>query len=202
MGARSGEPSGRCAVCKHPERYRVELALVGGASHRVIGQNYGLNKHALWRHLRKHVSKERRAQLVAGPLKLSELSQKAAEEGLALLDYLQIIRSTLLSQFMTTSEAGDSNGAATVAGRLLECLRIIATLTGEISRTSAVVTNNIAILQSPLMADLQGMLIRTLQPFPEARAAVLGGLEQLSARAMSQAAPTTPTTLLLEQTNG
>ena len=49
------------------------------------------------------------------------------------------------------------------------------------------------------MADLQTMLIRTLQPFPEARAAVLNGLEELSARVLQQ----TPAPLLIEaQSNG
>jgi hypothetical protein len=74
-----------------------------------------------------------------------------------------------------------------VAGRLLDCLRLTASLTGELSKAGASITNNIAILQSPLMADLQSMLIRTLAPFPDARAAVLSGLEELSRRALQEA---------------
>jgi hypothetical protein len=62
------------------------------------------------------------------------------------------------------------------------------------SKATASVTNNIAIMSSPLMADLQSMLVRTLQPFPEARAAVLSGLEELSARTLAH----TPAPLLIE----
>lgn len=74
-----------------------------------------------------------------------------------------------------------------MAGRLLDCLRLTAQLSGELSKAGASITNNIAILQSPLMADLQVMLIRTLQPYPEARTAVIAGLEALSARALQSA---------------
>jgi hypothetical protein len=173
--------------------------LAGGASIQAVATKFDLPYYSLRRHFVSHVSAGRKAQLLAGPLSLGELAEKAASEGLALLDYLRLIRSTLLGQFLTASEAGDSNGAATVAGRLLECLRIIATLTGEISRTSASFTQNIAIMSSPMMADLQSMLIRTLQPYPAAREAVLSGLEELSARALAQG----PAPLTIEaQPNG
>jgi hypothetical protein len=189
--------SARCAVCNHPELYRVELALVSGASNRAVGEKFGLHKQALWRHLKRHMSEERRAQLVAGPLKLTQLAQKAAEEGMALIDYLGMVRSALLAQFFAATEVSDRQGAALLSGRLLECLRIMAQLTGEIGRTGAQITNNTLIMSSPLMAELQGMLIRTLQPYPEARAAVLGGLEELSAKALAQTpAPHLPPLML------
>jgi hypothetical protein len=196
--ARKGERSGRCAVCRSEHRYRVELMLVAGTSKRAVGQKFSLHPDAVARHFRLHVPDDRRAALIAGPLKFQELAQKATDEGLALIDYLALIRCTLLAQFTAASDAGDRNGTAVVAGRLLDCLRMTATLTGEISRTSATINNNTLILASPLMQDLQLMLIRQLQPFPDARAAVLAGLEELSARALSQTAPVASPGLLLE----
>lgn len=182
-----GERTGRCAICRHTEKYRIELMLAGGASVRAICARFGVQKNACWRHGKLHMSAERRAALIAGPVKMYELALKAAELDLSLLDYLALIRSTLLLQFTTASEAGDRNGVATVGGRLLECLRLQATLTGEISKATSAVTNNIAVINHPMVADLQALLNRTLAPYPEARQAVVTALKEASARMLESA---------------
>jgi|SRR5579863_7722540 len=186
MPARRGEPNGHCSICSHDQRYRIELAMVSGVGRRVIAKRFGVSGDSAWRHLRNHVPAERRAHLVAGPLKLGELAEKAANEGLALLDYLGLLRSSLLTQYLAAAEAGDRQGSALIAGKLLQCLSLIAQCSGELNRAGASITNNIAVMSSPVMADLQGMLIRALQPYPEARRAVLAGLEELSRRTHPQ----------------
>lgn len=162
--------------------------LAGGASVRAICTRFGVQKNACWRHGKLHMSQERRAALIAGPLKMHELAQKAAELDLSLLDYLGLIRSTLLGQFTTAAEVGDRNGVSTVSGRLLECLRMQAQLTGEISKATSTVTNNVAVINHPVVADLQALLIRTLAPYPEARQAVVIALKEMSARVLESAA--------------
>src|SRR5262245_48049112 len=57
-------------------------------------------------------------------------------EGLSLLDYLSIVRSTLLSMFQASAQVGDSRGASVTAGRLLQCLSEIGRITGELGRIS------------------------------------------------------------------
>jgi hypothetical protein len=185
--SRKGEPNQKCTICGHAQRYQVELALVSGVSCRAVARKYSVSRDAAWRHLKNHVPPERRAELVAGPLKPAELAERAADEGMTLLEHLSMVRNSLMARFLAASEADDRQGTALVAGRLLDCLRLTASLTGELSKAGASITTNIAILQSPLMADLQSMLIRTLAPFPDAREAVLGGLEELSRRAMQEA---------------
>lgn len=182
----------RCSICAHQDRGRLELALVSGASRQAIGRKYGVSPHALARHDSGHISAERRAQLMGGPLKLQELAERAAEEGVSLLDYIALIRSALMTRFLAASDVDDRQGTALLAGRLTELLRLQATLTGELARTTSSVTNNIAVMASPLMADLQAMLIRELQPFPEARARVIAGLEELSRRALPAPAVAIP----------
>lgn len=190
--AKKGEPNGKCSICTHEQRYQIELALVSGVSCRAIGTKFKVSRDAAWRHLRNHVTDARRSELVAGPLTPAQLAERAADEGMSLLDYLAIVRNALMARFLAAAECDDRQGTAIVAGRLLECLRTIARLTGELQTATASVTNNIAILSSPLMADLQAMLVRTLQPFPEARVAVLTGLEDLSRRALPGSAPAAP----------
>ncbi len=115
------------------------------------------------------------------------MAERAAEEGLGLLEYLAMIRSALLTQFFAATESSDRNGAAIVSGRLLETIRITAQLSGELARPGATITNNTLILSSPLMADLQQMLIQRLRPYPDAARAVLEGLRELSDRALGNA---------------
>lgn len=180
-------PSGRCAVCRHQERYRIELLLAGGASKRAVAERFQVHPDAAWRHWTHHVAIERKAQIIAGPLKLSELAERANAEGLSLLDYLAAIRATLLSQFQAAAEAGDRFATAALSGRLLEVLREIGRLTGELGKVAGVSihNHNTLVLNSPIFADVQVTLIRALQPYPEARAAVVGALRDLERRARS-----------------
>lgn len=183
MKRRPGNPNIRCTICVHEQRHRIELALVSGASRQAIGRKFGVSPHAAWRHGVRHITPERRAQLVAGPLKLHELADKAAEAELSLQQYLSMLRSSLFEQYLQAVEVGDRPGFTLIAGRLAEILRLEGQVNGEISKATNVITTNVAILSSPVMADLRTMLIERLAPFPAARAAVVAGLRELSARA-------------------
>jgi hypothetical protein len=193
--AKRTEPNGRCKICAHERRYEIELALVSGVSCRAIGRKYEVSRDSAWRHLTSHVPPERRAQLIAGPLKPAELAERAADEGLTLLEYVAIVRNSLMARFLAASEADDRQGTALVAGRLLDCLRLTAQLSGDLQRAAAPITNNVLVMNSPLMADLQSMLIARLRPYPDASRAVLDGLRELSARALQGAAPASPALL-------
>lgn len=170
------------------------MALVSGVSRRSVAKKFGVSADAAWRHLKRHVDQSRRAQLVAGPLSLQQLAEKATAEGMSLVDYLSLVRSTLMARFLAAADCGDNQNVAMLGGRITECLRLAAQVTGELSKATATVNNNTLVMASPIMADLQSMLVRTLQPYPEARAAVLSGLEELSARTLAH----TPAPLLIE----
>jgi hypothetical protein len=187
MGRRGPISGSQCSICRHEQRHRIELSLVSGVSHRAVAAKFEVSPHAVRRHGENHVSPERRAQLVAGPLKLQQLAERAADEGMSMLDYVAMLRSTLMERFLAASECDDRPGTALLAGRLTELLRLQASLTGELSRAGATITNNTLILSSPLMADLQAMLAQRLRPYPDAMRAVLEGLEDLSTRALNGA---------------
>jgi transposase-like protein len=178
-------PNGRCSVCRHQEVARIDLLLAGGASFAAASRKFGLHKNALARHWTRHVSTDRRAQLVAGPLRLSELAERAAEENKSLIEYLAIVRSALLSQFLAASEADDRQGAALISARLLECLRMVGQITGDLQRTAGSTITNNNLFVTPMMAQLEQMLVRVLKPFPEAAEAVLRGLDELSLHAIN-----------------
>jgi hypothetical protein len=178
--ARPARP-GQCAVCTHPDRTRIELLRVSGIPLRAIAEQFGVSKDSVHRHFLSHVSQKRRAELVAGPAKVEELANAAADESKRLLDYLGIARSVLFNQFLNAAEAGDRNGVVSVAGRLLESLREIGRLTGELRQLSGVTINNntLNIVSSPQFLTLQEGLLTIARRHPEAKGDIIGLLRSL-----------------------
>src|SRR6478735_8626742 len=171
----------RCQVCRHPERWRLELLRAGGASLDSLAEKFNVDRDAIWRHWQNHVTTEMKASYLCGPAQLAELAEKAAAEGDSVLDHLRMIRTVLTGQLAAMTEAGDGRGAAYVAGRLTATLETIAGVTGELgSMAQAInVTNNLTVLaEHPAFLRIQGMMLRALAPFPDARGAVVAALRQ------------------------
>lgn len=186
MGFRSIRPS-QCAVCAHPERARIELLRAGGASLRSVSEKFGVSKDSVHRHMHGHVSPRRKAELVAGPVVVEELASAAAKESKSLLDYLAITRSVLFSQFLTAAEAGDRPGVANLAGRLLENLKELGRLTGELRELSGLTINNntLNVIASPEFLALQEGLINIARAHPTARGDIVALLRGLDATPLS-----------------
>ena len=178
--------SSRCQLCRHDERWRIELLRAGGASLDFLAEKFGVHRDAIFRHWRDHVSDEMKAGYLAGPVQLEELAAKAADAGGSVLDHLNAVRTILMGHLANMTEAGDGRGAAYVAGRLTSTLEVIARISGELgalaTNTTYNITNNQLVLtQHPSFLKLQASLLRALAPFPEARAAVVAALRELDA---------------------
>lgn len=189
MGTPKGRRTGRCTICQHPERYRMELLLVSGAGRRAIARKFQVSADAVWRHGKTHISDEQRAQMLGGPVKLRELASKAADEGLSLLEYLSLLRSSALTHYLAAGEANDMQTATALLGRLTDLLRLQGQFTGDLTRATANVTNNTLVLASPAMADFEDRLIGWLKPFPDALRSVLAGLQEWRAVKLGLPAP-------------
>lgn len=182
----------RCKVCRHPERWRVELLKAGGASLDALAEKFALDRDSIHRHWHLHVSDESKASYLCGPAQLAELGEKAAIEGDSVLDYLRMIRTVLTGQLAAANEAGDGRGTAYVAGRLTQVLETIARVTGELGAMaqSVNITNNVAILsEHPAFLKMQATMLRALTPFPDARMAVVEALRALDHEAAQAALP-------------
>lgn len=191
----AGQRSGRCKICQSPERFRIELLLVSGVGRRAIAKKFAVSADAVWRHGRLHVSEEQRTQLLAGPVKLRELADRAAEEGLSLLEYIAMTRSAVLRQFFAAGEAGDRQGVGLLAGRLAELFRLQGQFTGEL--TSALVSNttvnNFHFSTDPAFRQLMMDVAEALEPYPEARRAVFAKFAALEGSEDSSAGFGRPT---------
>ena len=180
-----------CTVCRHDERWRIELLRAGGASLDSLAKKFDLSRDAIFRHWRKHVSDEIKASYLVGPAKLAELAEIAAEEGASVLDHFRVVRTMLLGQLCATTEAGDARAAAIVAGRLTAVLEQIGKITGEVAVIAQGTINvtNVAIFNSPQFAKLQAKMLRALAPHPEARAAVVAALRELDSEVEAHLPP-------------
>jgi hypothetical protein len=174
----------RCQICRSADRARIELARVSGVGLDTIAKTFSVHRDAIWRHMVNHVSNEQRALYLAD-VDLKDLANRANAESLSLLDYLAIIRSTLLQQMQMAAGLNDRSGTAALAGRLNETLKLLASLTGELLRLNPhTVNHNVTVfMSSPLYIELEQMLIATLSDHPDALAKVVDGLRALEDRA-------------------
>ena len=69
--------SKRCQVCRHDERWRIELLRAGGASLEALATKFGLHKDAIHRHWRDHVTDQAKAGYLCGPAELASLAERA-----------------------------------------------------------------------------------------------------------------------------
>jgi hypothetical protein len=165
----------RCTVCRHEDKWRIELLLASGASVESLARKFGLSGDAVSRHWRNHVSDQDKTGHLAGIANLDQLAAKAAETGSSVLDYLKIARNTLLTQLSVTQMAGDARVVGYLTGQLVRVLEVIGRLSGELVDVAAkhvTITNVNMIAQHPAFMQLQAITLKALQPHPEARAAV------------------------------
>jgi hypothetical protein len=178
--------SRRCQVCRHDERWRIELLRAGGASLESLATKFGVDRDAIWRHWQNHVTDEMKAGYLCGPAELATLAERAAIEGDSVIDYLRLCRTTLVGQLAAMSEAGDGRGAAFVAGQLTRTLEAIARVTGELgdlARSTVNIHGNLqmTLANSPAFVRAQTAMMRALTGFPDARRAVAAALRDLDA---------------------
>jgi len=173
-----------CQICRHPERERIEALRASGASLESLARKFKVHKDAVWRHWRDHVSADLKTSYLAGPATIAELRERAAKEGGSILDHLSILRSILMGAITASAEAQSAFTLAALSGRLVEVLREIGRITGEIERLnpSVNVTTNIAIMSDPRMIELQSGLLQIARSHPATRADLVALLRGLDAK--------------------
>ena len=175
-----------CSVCNHPERERIEALRSSGASLEALARKFKVSKDSVWRHWKDHVSADLKTSYLAGPATIAELKERALKEGGSILDYLGILRSILMGALTASAEAQSAHTLAALSGRLVEVLREIGKITGEIERLnpnpSVNVTTNIAFMSDPRMIELQSGLLNIARSHPSARSDIVALLRGLDAR--------------------
>jgi len=173
----------QCTICAHQDRTLIEATRVAGASLDNIARKFNVSRDSIHRHMTKHVPEDLRAEYLAG-VPLKELAEKAAAEGMSVLQYLSLIRSTLMTEFQLAANVHDRHATSALAGRLNEVLRSIGSISGELGEMamrSVTINGNINIMNNPVLANLQANILRALAPYPDARNAVVAALRAMDA---------------------
>ena len=169
--ARRG-PNGKCAICKHVERGRIEFMCAAGVGRRAIAKKFDVPADSVYRHWSNHVESTLKQRYVAGRLaSLSALQGAMVDESGSILDNLRIVRSNLYAVFSAAAVADDRNAVSLLAGKLHENLQLAAKLSGQfLEHGAGTVTNNIFL--SPNYLQLRADLLRVLRRHPAAAAEV------------------------------
>jgi hypothetical protein len=175
MAARKA-PNGRCTICAHPERARIDFLAVTaagewGSGRRSLAGRFKISEHALYRHCRAHISDEYRRAVRVGPFESEErLRQLLADAGASVLDRYNGLYGGHLARWLAAFEAGNDEMMLRHGAIMGSLLAKVGVLTREMlpPGAHARIENNFYL--SPDFYAFQQRALRVLLRHPEARA--------------------------------
>jgi hypothetical protein len=152
-----------CTICEHPERESIDRALVGETSNLSVSSLFAVSEQALRRHKANHL-----------PAKL--VMATAAQEVAQADDLLDQVKDLQVRAYGILDKAEGAGDLRTALGAIREArgnLELLAKLLGELDERPVVNLN-----LSPEWISLRAVLITALEPYTEARGAVLRAIEE------------------------
>ena len=146
-----------CTICTHPEREAINAALIANEPYRLIAERTGTSATALTRHKAEHL-----------PVKLAK-AHEAKETALAddLLGQVKALRNKAISILGKAEAAGDLRTALLGIREARACVELLLEVEGELHRQPVV-----NVLIAPEWLQLRTVILQSLAPFPDARAAL------------------------------
>jgi hypothetical protein len=151
-----------CTVCEYHDREVIDRALVGDASNRSVASLYDVSEASVRRHKANHL-----------PAKLV-MAEKAAEVAQA-DNLLEQVRDLQQSTRDILAEAEQSKQYRTALSAIREArsnLELLAKLLGELDERPVL---NLHV--SPEWLELRAVIVGALEPYSDARGAVLMAIE-------------------------
>jgi hypothetical protein len=151
-----------CTVCEHHDREVIDRALVGDASNRSVASLYDVSEAAVRRHKANHL-----------PAKLV-MAEKAAEVAQAdnLLDQVRDLQAHTLAILEAAEHTHQHRTALSAIREARGNLELLAKLLGELDDRPMV-----NVLISPEWLELRAVIVGALEPYTDARGAVLMAIE-------------------------
>jgi hypothetical protein len=147
----------RCHVCRGPHEHDVNLALLSGEPVRSIGQRYGYSKSSLLRHFHRCIPQS---------LVMARQSKKIGEAEFVTAELCKMVRNT--KHIMALAEKAGDTRTSLMAIRELRGLYEV--LSRPVAQSNPAAQVNI--LVAPELLALREEILKAIEPFPEARAAV------------------------------
>jgi hypothetical protein len=151
-----------CTICEHPDREAIDRSLVGDSSNLSVSSLFGVSESAVRRHKANHL-----------PAKL--VMAQAAEEVAQADDLLQQVRDLQGRALAILGKAEAAGDLRTALGAIREVrgnLELLAKLLGELDERTVV---NLDV--SPEWLELRAVIVVALEPYSDARGAVLRALD-------------------------
>ena len=152
----------RCTVCDHPERHGIDGALVTGAPYRSVAKRFELSESAVYRHKTDH--------LPAHLLRAREVEEAARAD--ALLEQVRHLQGHALDILERAEKTGDLRTALAAISQARGNLELLAKLLGELDERPVL---NLHV--SAEWLELRAVIVGALEPYSEARGAVLKAIE-------------------------
>ena len=147
----------RCHVCRGPHEREINVALVSGEPVRSIGERFGCSKSSLLRHFHKCVPES---------LVMARQSKKIAEAEFVAAELCKMVRDA--KRIMALAEKAGDARTSLIAIRELRGLYEVLSRPVAQSNPAA----HVNILVAPELLALREEILKAIEPFPEARAAV------------------------------
>lgn len=154
-----------CSICNHQDREQINSEIVAGLAYRDIAGRFELSKSAIERHAGEHIpdligrGRELRAWLNADQL----------------VGELRVLRETTLGILEESRTAGEHAVSLSAIHRLEKQAELCARLLGELVERQRVETIDLQVAEKWIR--IRSLIVKCLDPYPEARAALLLALE-------------------------
>lgn len=185
-----------CGPCSDPGRNEIDRRLlnmvVSNESYRTISNDFGYTESALKRHKSNHLvidladvhqvmvearerelSKIRQRELEKIEVEASDTISDRLDNAESYLDKLNVVLHEAADLLDRAKAADDLRAAGAVLGRLTDQLRLMAELAGKLQTQP-----QINILVDPKWIELRTTILLALDPFPEAKEAVVHAIRE------------------------
>ena len=162
--------SERCTVCRHPKIGIINFALARGISPLAVAKEHGLGTSAVYNHNRAHIEDNYRKIIGSGVYAdIDELLKKCTQGDAESLDVLNAMISGFFHNWSLAFANGSQAGMVAYSAQLRQLIELRAKINRELApaTTYRSITNNVV-----MMGDVTELL-KILQPFPEARQAIV-----------------------------
>jgi hypothetical protein len=173
--------SERCTVCSHSKIGIINFSLARGISPLAVAKEHGLGTSAVYNHNRAHIEENYRKIIGSGVYAdIDELLKKCTQGDAESLDVLNAMISGFFHNWSLAFANGSQAGMVAYSAQLRQLIELRAKINRELApaATYSSITNNVV-----MMGDVT-QLLKILQPFPEARQAII---DHYSARSATKA---------------
>jgi len=152
----------KCLVCISDDKDAINEKLISGVSVRSLAEEYNISKSAISRHRTTHLPRD-----LVKSKQLSEID--AADK---LVERIEGLYERAVALITIAEQDKKYAPAVSAIKEARASLELLARISGELKSGT-----HLTLVYSPQWVELRQVLVQALEPFPEAKAVVVGALE-------------------------